>query len=82
MSAERDFVCAARPSSSTRSPRFKSPSSMRARPTSGAAQHLLRNPVRLAHDRELVVVRWTSRGVRRARCTKISNSSAKANGCG
>ena len=49
-------MCAASPSSSTRSPRFKSPSSMRARPTSGARPvHLLRNPVRVAHDRELVV---------------------------
>ena len=56
MSAERDFVCAARPSSSTRSPRFKSPSSMSARPTSGAAQYIsCAIPCDVAHDGELLV---------------------------
>ena len=55
MSAERDFVCAARPSS------YSQPTVQIAQLDEGAADerrgpvHLLRNPVRLAHDRELVV---------------------------
>ncbi len=44
---------------------------------------LLRDPVRVTDDGELLVRRAeTSRGVRRARCTNISKSSAKASGCG